>query len=662
MFIAWERGGTGQLGNDNTQDKTNPVLVRKEAGFLENIIETSAGYKSSIALSIEGKIYAWGDNSNGKLGISEKISKYAKQIIDTNNLSGEGIKLIPMEVIEAGRNHSCISDKNGFVYATGQNISGQLGTKDNNSRTIFTQIGDINITTKPEELQIPVDTSKEISMELGYSFNLKKTAAEIGDLSLINTNNKEIEVEDQNTQGTISSIKNYKLTGRKIGRVNLVVSSDEGYSKNIWVEVVDSEKSKASSKVVNGEGFTLALKSDGTVWTFGAINGKSNPEEIEAPEEIIDIACGKSHILLLGKSGAIYSLGQNIKGQCGTGDVTALSIPTKINIKNIAKVIAQDNTSFAITTSGKVYAWGEGYTKSPELLENEGNVIDISKNYYLLEDGILRKNIDNEKIEINGKERIIQISEGNEQEILLLGESGKVYTYKEGEMQAIEITKEDGAILQNVKEISAGSNYNIAVTTEKEVYTWGDNENQKLGFNYDDIKSLDYPSKKDDIRDVERVVAGASHTSVYKRNGDVYTWGLGENGELGNGESFNVSEAQLVGKNIIETNTNNITIQTGKTFDIEAYLNYFNLFKDQKTNLIYEVLDQDLAMINETTGEIVTIKQGRTTVIVKDTKTGKIAVINVIILDNGSIEPMVETKRKSYSHAKSRWKCMDIWT
>ena len=370
---------------------------------------------------------------------------------------------------------------------------------------------------------------------------------------------------------------------------------------------------------------------------------------------------GQNHVLLLGKSGAIYSFGQNTKGQCGTGDITALSVPTKINIKNVTKIVAQDNTSFAITISGRVYAWGEKYTKSPELLEDKGNIINISMNYYLLEDGSVRKNANNEEVEISTKEKIIQISESTKQEVLLLGESGKVYVYKEGEAQAGEITKEDGTILQNVKEISAGENYNVAVTTEKEVYTWGNNENQKLGFNYEETQDVENPRKKEDVSDVERVTAGISHTAIYKKNGEVYTWGLGENGELGNGETFSMSEAQLVGKNIIETNTNNITIQTGKTFDIDAYLNYFNLFKDQSTNLIYEVLDQDLAMIDKTTGEMVTMKQGRTTVIVKDTKTGKIAVINLIILDSGSIEPMVETKRKSYSNAKSRWKCMDIW-
>lgn len=85
---------------------------------------------------------------------------------------------------------------------------------------------------------------------------------------------------------------------------------------------------------------------------------------------------------------------------------------------------------------GEVYAWGEGYNKVPALIENDKNIIDISKNYYLSDDGVVRKLKDNEEIKLSlneydpseapilEKENIVQISEG-EDSLLLLGESRK---------------------------------------------------------------------------------------------------------------------------------------------------------------------------------------------------------------------------------------------
>ncbi len=85
---------------------------------------------------------------------------------------------------------------------------------------------------------------------------------------------------------------------------------------------------------------------------------------------------------------------------------------------------------------GEVYAWGEGYGKAPSLIEKDKNIVDISKNYYLSEDGIVRKLENDEEIKLSlneydpsepavlVNEKIMQISEG-EDHVLLLGESRK---------------------------------------------------------------------------------------------------------------------------------------------------------------------------------------------------------------------------------------------
>ena len=339
-------------------------------------------------------------------------------------------------------------------------------------------------------------------------------------------NNKELsiaEIPDIDNSG-ITNINefapNYRLTGNKIGRTDLIVVSDGGYTKNIWVNVVNSENDIAAAKVVNGNGFTITLKSDGTVWQFGRLNGKNSPEKIDLLEEIIDISSGENHILLLGKSGTVYSFGENHKGELGIGNTVTYKAPVKLELDKIAKVSANGNTSYAIDRSGRVYVWGYGYTKIPKILENNKNIIDISNNYYLADDGKVRKLNDNQEI-AQTLERVIQISEGTDN-LLILQENGEVYSYSNQ-----LLTK----MLENAVEISSGDKYALAVKQDGTVYTWGDNKYKTLGISNNTeeggIKESKTPILKEDIQDVVRVSAGYIHTSVYKKDGQVYTWGTG---------------------------------------------------------------------------------------------------------------------------------------
>ena len=371
----------------------------------------------------------------------------------------------------------------------------------------------------------------------------------------------------------ISNIKdlpaNFKLTGTKIGRVNLVAKSTYGHTKNIWVNVVNNENAKSSSKIANGNGFTIALKADGTVWAFGNINGKNSPEKIEVPEQVIDINAGESQVLLLGITGNVYSFGQNKFGELGTGNTVNSKTPVKLGITKITKVIANHNTSFAINEEGKVYAWGEGYTKVPKLLEKDNNIIDIGRKYYLADDGKVRSILDDREIMLSYNEyenveepefideKIVQMSEGINH-ILLLGSSGNVYSYgentygqlgdgttirrdenittvvrvKQGDINQNVTNNSSMQKLENITEISAGDKYSLAATNTGNVYIWGNNEHQTLGFSNEisegGIEKTLYAVLKQDISDIERVNAGYAHTSTYKKDGAVFTWGKGE--------------------------------------------------------------------------------------------------------------------------------------
>ena len=78
-------------------------------------------------------------------------------------------------------------------------------------------------------------------------------------------------------------------------------------------------------------------------------------------KQIIHIECGFKHCLALSEDGQVYGWGDNSEGQVGCDDDKQLVCsPVAIEICRPVKYIhCFQNRSFAVTTNGEVYVWGE---------------------------------------------------------------------------------------------------------------------------------------------------------------------------------------------------------------------------------------------------------------------------------------------------------------
>lgn len=80
--------------------------------------------------------------------------------------------------------------------------------------------------------------------------------------------------------------------------------------------------------------------------------------------EVKQIVGGSHHTIILTKDNKCYAIGRKDYGRLGLGeglkDVEELTLIPKLNEKNVTKVSCGDATSFALTSEGKVYAWGIG--------------------------------------------------------------------------------------------------------------------------------------------------------------------------------------------------------------------------------------------------------------------------------------------------------------
>ncbi len=123
-ILSWGRNDQGQLGDGGSSDRNAAAYVTDAAAApAEDFIGMEGGALHTVALKSDGTVWAWGDNSGGQLGDGLTVSQANPvQVIDTNNQPLEG-----MVQVSAGETHSLALKVDGTVWAWGKNQNGQLG-------------------------------------------------------------------------------------------------------------------------------------------------------------------------------------------------------------------------------------------------------------------------------------------------------------------------------------------------------------------------------------------------------------------------------------------------------------------------------------------------------------------------------------------------------
>lgn len=123
-------------------------------------------------------------------------------------------------------------------------------------------------------------------------------------------------------------------------------------------------------KVATGQNTSFALMDDSTVWSWGnAIYGglgedvgatmRTTPDQINTLTDIIDIDAGESHAIALKSDGTVWTWGQGSYGALGHGDWSNDTIPQMVaGLTNIVAVAAGGHSSAVLTADGDVYTWG----------------------------------------------------------------------------------------------------------------------------------------------------------------------------------------------------------------------------------------------------------------------------------------------------------------
>ncbi|XP_059029101.1 probable E3 ubiquitin-protein ligase HERC6 isoform X4 [Mustela lutreola] len=123
--FAWGAGSEGQLGIGEFKEIN--LIPRKIKTLTDiKIIQVSCGHHHSLALSEDGRLFAWGSNSHGQLGLGKECPSQASpqrvQFLDG----------IPLTQVAAGGAHSFALSLSGASFGWGSNSEGQLALRKKN--------------------------------------------------------------------------------------------------------------------------------------------------------------------------------------------------------------------------------------------------------------------------------------------------------------------------------------------------------------------------------------------------------------------------------------------------------------------------------------------------------------------------------------------------
>jgi alpha-tubulin suppressor-like RCC1 family protein len=311
---------------------------------------------------------------------------------------------------------------------------------------------------------------------------------------------------------------------------------------------------------------TIILKSDGTVWAWGAnFNGKLGlgldpgtlvrtnvPVEVHGPgnvsylNSIIAVMGGEIHNVALKSDGTVWAWGWNAFGQLGNGTTNDASTPVQVGLgsvpplTSVTKLGGRTYWNLAVKSDGTVWAWG--MNQGGQL--GNGTVNTTSGPQVL------------SPVQVNDSQAgghihdALQVSCGYTYGVAL-ATNGTVWTWGTGPNGELgngttgsSYTPVQVTGLSNVTAISSGWKHILALKSDGTVWAWGKNFNGELGDGT--TASRSNAVQVLNLTNIVAVSGGDYNSAALMANGTVWKWGLNDVGELGNGTADTKNDAHSV--------------------------------------------------------------------------------------------------------------------
>jgi len=355
-LYAWGNNVAGELGDGTVTDRHSPVQIGSLTDW--SSITTSSVGRAIIAVKTDNTLWACGLNTDAQLGDGTVLNRSSPVQIGT---------LTDWASVEAtGELHGGAIKTDGTLWTWGKQTTGALGDGTVVARSSPVQIGtstDWSIVVGGAFQSIAIKTDGTL-----WSWGRANFGA-LGDNTTVNKSSP-VQIGSDTDWASVSSGSDFSLvikTGNTLwawgdagaGRIGDNQTSSNRSSPVQIGALTDWSSVSAGSQ--NG----VAIKTDGTLWTWGrgssgelgdgTAANKSSPVQVGSDTDWSSVSAGRLFCLAIKTDGTLWAWGDNAPdGQLGQGDTVERSSPTQVgSFKTWAKIGTGTQHSIAIKNSEK---------------------------------------------------------------------------------------------------------------------------------------------------------------------------------------------------------------------------------------------------------------------------------------------------------------------
>ena len=337
-------------------------------GFVENQVR---GGRHSIALDASGQVWAWGDNSQGQLGLG------------TTDGSSDTPVPVPgltnVAALAAGRFHNVALRNDGTVWTWGGNDRGQLGLGAGGGVSTPTQIAGLSDV-------VAIATHLDHTLALTIDGTVWAWGAnDRGQLGDASTADRAIPAAIPGLVASDISVGQvHSLARSATGQVFAWGDNTHGQLGNGTAGGYAAAPARVpglagADRLASGGFHSLVRRSDGTVLAWGGNAygqlgdgtklDRAVPVVITPAAQASALAAGSRHSLALLPGGTVLAWGDNREGQLGLGAVADSASPASVfGLSGVTEIAAGARRSLA-RSGAALLEWGDGRF-SPETVGN----------------------------------------------------------------------------------------------------------------------------------------------------------------------------------------------------------------------------------------------------------------------------------------------------
>lgn len=350
IVSAWGDNSNGNLGIGSEEARNVPTPITG----LDGVRSVEAGSGHVIAVLEDGTAFGWGRNAFGQVGNAST----------DNATTPQRVKLDGIKQVAPGGGHTLFLREDGTVWGCGAGFFGMLGP--NNMRV--------------HPVPVPVDAPEGIVQLVSGGSHA---------LALLEDGTVWSWGRDDRGQ-----LGDGEEAGTRPGHLVQAHAGVEFTVRNIPAQV----KGLADvTYVAVGGGHSLTVHADGTLsgWGFndcgqlgdGTLENKNAPFKL-AVDGVREVAGAYHHTLVLLEDGTVKAFGLNDCGQLGNGETTSTTAPVEVKglrgIRQVAATGGGGDTnpggfghSYAVAEDGTLWGWGCNNSGELGLGSNEGQIVPV---------------------------------------------------------------------------------------------------------------------------------------------------------------------------------------------------------------------------------------------------------------------------------------------